>query len=202
MRPPARPRPEEPIRLVGTKQGGSRYRVTVDVGARADGRRRQVTSTHTSLGAARASVDATRAAVRGGTYLGRDKTTVSALCDAWLTSKRDVRPVTANAYRNVLVAVRRRIGHLRIQDVRRSDVEALVTWATAEGSRGGLPLSHRTVCLMLGTFKQLCAYAVAEGLVASSPRDGQAAPQDTGGHPAGCHLDARRVGRVRPAGRR
>ena len=172
------PRPNEPIRLIENK-GGFKYRAVLATGTHPDGRRRQETRTFVSLTDARNWVSDTRLAVRRGTHNAPDKTTVDAICTAWLASKRDVRAVTLNTYATVLKSVRSRLGTRKVQDVRRSDVEAFVTWLSAEGGRTGKGVSHRTVVLTLGTLKMVFAYAVAEGLIAASPIETVRPPRKT-----------------------
>lgn len=171
-----KPRQGEPIRLVETKTG-TRYRAVLTVGRHADGRRRQVTTTHSTLGEARDWVSETRLNVKRGVYNAPDRTDVDALCTAWASSKRDVRPVTLNTYESVLKPVRRRLGALKVQEVRRSDLETFVTCLSAEGGRHGLGVSHRTTSLTLQVLKSVFAYAVSEGVIQTSPAADVKAPR-------------------------
>ena len=172
----SKPRPDEPIRLVENKTG-VRYRAVLTAGHHPDGRRRQVTTTHGTLSAARDWVSETRLAVKRGTFNAPDKTTVESLCEAWASSKRDVRPVTLNGYRSVLRPVIARLGYMKVQDVRRSHIDGLVTWLSTEGGQKGTGVSHRTIVFTLGTLRQVFAYAVDEGYVASNPARDVKAPR-------------------------
>ncbi len=165
-----RPQAHEPIRLVETNRG-PRYRVGLTTGQYPDGKRRQETTTHPSLTDARKHVERTRSALQSGTYTAKDRTTVDAVCTLWLASKREVRPVTVNAYASALKSVRARLGAMSVQDVRRSHVEAFVTWLHTEGGQRGTGVSHRTTSLTLGTLRMVFSYAVAEGIITASPVD-------------------------------
>jgi integrase len=99
------------------------------------------------------------------------------LCTAWEASKRDVRPVTLATYRTVLKVVKARLGAMKVQDVRRSDLDALVTWLDTEGGKGGRGVSHRTIVLTLGTVRQVFDYAVSEGMIPVNPALGVKAPR-------------------------
>lgn len=171
-----RPRPDEPIRLIENK-AGVKYRAVLTTGRHPDGRRRQETTTHDTLSDAREWVSETRLAVRRGTHMARDRSTVADVLTAWEESRRDVRPITLNTYRSVLRPVRARLGAMKVQDVRRSDVDTFVSWLITEGGKAGKGVSHRTVVLTIGTLRQAFSYAVAEGMIPASPVEGVKAPR-------------------------
>lgn len=172
----ARPKAGEPIRLVET-QTGCRYRAVVDVSTGPDGRRRQVTRTLGTLTAAREWVTQTRADVARGTYTAPDALTFDGLCARWLESRRDVREVTLLGYGQVLKPVRGRLGKRRAQDLRRSDLEALVSWLLVEGGQRGKGLSHRSIVFTLGAVRQVLAHGVAEGMLPVNVAAGVKAPR-------------------------
>lgn len=176
-RQPARPRQDEPIRVRPTGSGEVRYRVTLDVGRDFSGKRTQETTTHRTLADARAHVTAVRAQLRAGTYLGRDSTTLDALCGRWIASRLDVREITRLGYQTVLKPVRSHMGRRRVQDLRRSDMDALVSWLATVGGERGRGVGHRTIVMTLGAVRQVFAYAVAEGLIATNPAAGVKAPR-------------------------
>lgn len=157
-------RSAEPIREVKTAQG-IRYRVVVDAGTHPDGRRRQVTSTHRTKREARAKLSEIRADVARGSFVARDPETVDALLDRWLTGRRDVREVTLQGYRDVLVPARQRLGSQRVQDVTIHDVDRLVEWMGREGGKRGQGLSPRSIIATLGALSQALDLAEREGLV-------------------------------------
>lgn len=172
----ARPKPHEPIRVVQVKSG-PRYRAVLDVGETFGGRRIQETRTFKTLGEARDFVAETRQALKAGTYVPRNSTTLDAVCGRWIESRRDVREVTRLGYQTVLKPVRAHMGSRRVQDLRRSDIEALVSWLTADGGQRRRGLSHRSVVFTLGALRQVLAYAVAEGVVSTNVAVGVKAPR-------------------------
>ncbi len=172
-----KPKAGEPIRLLSTSEGETRYRVVLDIEVKADGRRRQLTRTFRGLGEARAFVAATRTALAKGTYLAPDRETFESVCAAWLSSRLDVRAITRQGYATVLKPVRTKLGHRRVQDLRRSDLDSLVAWLVAEGGQRGRGLSQRSIVFTLGAVRQVLGYAVAEGLIAANPAVGVKAPR-------------------------
>ena len=171
-----KPRDDEPIRLVRT-QTGIRYRAVIATGQHPDGRRRQETRTFDTLREAREWVSETKLAVKRGDYIARDTITFDGLCTRWLASKRDVREVTRSNYTNVLKPVRSRLGHRKAQDLRRSDMEALVEWLATDGGQRGKGLSRVSIVYTMGRVHQALAYGVAEGLFAVNMADGVKAPR-------------------------
>lgn len=172
-----RPKPGEPIRLIETSSSEPRFRVVLDAGVKPDGKRRQITRTFRGLGEARAFVTETRASIRRGTFLAPNLDTFDVLAQRWLDSRRDIRQISRNGYANVLQAVRGKLGYRRVQDLRRSDVDSLVSWLITDGGQRGRGLSQRSVVYTLGAVKQVLGYAVAEGLIAASPAVGVRAPR-------------------------
>ncbi|GAA2520284.1 tyrosine-type recombinase/integrase [Rarobacter incanus] len=172
-----KPKPGEPIKIIETKTKGVRYRAVVDVGVGPDGKRRQDMTTHDSLTAARHWITETRAAVKDGTYLTKDRTTFDSLCNRWLDSRRDIREVTRVGYTDVLKAARVRLGKRKAQDITRSDIESFVTWLQTEGGQRGTGVSRRTVVFTLGAVRQVLAYAVTEGLLRANPAESVKAPR-------------------------
>lgn len=174
----SRPKEHEPIRLVTTR-AGVRYRCVVDVGLTPDGKRKQVTKTLDTLTAAREFVAEVRAEVARGTYLAPDAETFDSLAGRWLESRRDIRERTRLGYEQVLKPVRARIGHRKAQDLRRGDVEALVSWLATAGGQRGKGLAQRSIVYTLGAVSQVLAYGVAEGLLSVNVAAGVKAPRRT-----------------------
>jgi integrase len=172
----SRPRPDEPIRLIENK-GSVKYRAVISTGQHPDGKRRQSTRTFDTLTDAREWVSETRLSVKRGTFAAPARVTFSDVADAWLTSHRDVREVTLRNYSNVLKPARLRIGHRKVQDLTRSDVDGLVSWLASEGGMRGKGLSRVSVVYTLGRVHQVLAYAVAEGLVLANVAEGVKAPR-------------------------
>ena len=170
---PECPEVTEPIRRWESERYGVRWRAVVDVapldpsdphGRRRIGSRKQVTETLGTLAAAREWVAEAEATVRSGQgYLRVESETVEALCVRWLASRRDIRPVTVDGYKNALAAVRRRIGSRKLTEVTVADVEALTAWLSAEGGRNGQPLGPRAVRAALVALGQAFDMAAREG---------------------------------------
>lgn len=171
------PKDHEPIRLIETK-AGPRWRVVLDVSAKGQPRR-QVTKTFGSLKAARQFVNETKAALARGSYLAPDRATLAGLVDAWLASKRSVRPITRSGYLGALRPALDRLGARPVQMITRADVEQLVTWATASGGKWGGPLSQRSVSYLLITLRQVIDFALDAGLVSTNVAARVQAPRRT-----------------------
>lgn len=176
MRVP-QPRPGEPIRVVTTATG-HRYRVVIDTAA--PGRpRRQVTKTLATLTEARAYIIETRQHLTEGRYNAPSRTTLVQLADDWFATKRDVREVTRNGYRNALRPALDRLGTRPVQSLTRRDVDDLVDWAVTSGGQKGQGLSHRSITYLLVTLRMLLNYAVATDLVGSNVAQGVKPPRKT-----------------------
>lgn len=172
-----KPRPGEPIRLVQTKAGETRYEVVLTVSEQGSTKRHQTRRRFTTLTEARASVDETRTAVRRGTFTPTSATSLAELADQWLSTRRDIRPVSVEGYRQVLKPVTAAHGDRRVQSITRADVERWVqSWRTTGGVRGR-GLSHRSVVYTLQTLRQVLALGVAQGLMVKNPADGVKPPR-------------------------
>lgn len=125
-----------------------------------------MTRTCDTIKAARDFVASTRAGLSSGTYTAPSGETVEALCARWLESRRDIRPVTVEGYRNVLAPVLRRVGGRRVQTLSVGDVEALTGWLSREGGRRGQGLGPRAVRAALVALGQALDMATREGTVA------------------------------------
>lgn len=190
---PSCPKYDEPIRRT-VNGAGARFRVTLDLGADATGRRRQETRVFPSLAEARAYVLTRGAEVKaqrqdGRLVNGRERTTLDTLCDRWLESKRGkVREVTRETYAHSLKPVRRHLGARKVQSLTYADVESLAAWLTREGGRQGQGLGQHASRASLTAFKQVLDYGVrnqrilsenvARGVVAAEPLDPDTADAD------------------------
>lgn len=159
---------KEPIRKIELAGGRVRYRVVVDVGLDpATGKRRQVTSTHDTLKAARAWLAQTRTDATKGTFVARERTTVADYLDGWLAGRVDLKPSTRRNYEDALKVVRDSLGQRSLQDLAKADLDRLVA-GMLDGSlrrqgTKGRPLSPRAVRLTLTVLSQALDAAVAEG---------------------------------------
>lgn len=157
------PREGEPIRIVAT-QAGHRYRAVLDV-APAGTPRKQLTRTFDSLREARDFVHTTRAKLATGTFAAPSTETLTQLCERWLESRRDVRPVTREGYRHWLAPVLRRLGSKRVQELSVTDVEQLAMWLSKSGGRRGQALGPKSVKSCLVALSQALDMAAREGTV-------------------------------------
>lgn len=162
----------EPIRRVETRTGEIRYRVTLDLGDDAQGRRRQESRHFPTLAEARSHVRTRRSEIRtlrlaGKSITGRDTTTLNDLCDRWLESRRgEVREITRETYQHSLKPIRRKLGMRRAQSLTYSDVLSLRTWLSREGSAEGKPLGDHAVKTALAALKQVLDHGVRiEGIL-------------------------------------
>jgi integrase len=182
---PECPEASEPIRRVEVKSG-VRFRVVVDATPHGATKRRQVTRTLRTLAEARETVETIRAEVAlSGEYAPTPAETVEQLCERWLSSRVDIRPVTVEGYRSVLVPVIRRLGAREVQSLTSADIRALVVWMTETGGRPtskhpeGRPLGPRTVRGALVALGQAVDLAVSDGTLPRNVVRGVKRPRQT-----------------------
>jgi len=161
------PKAHEPIRLIETKSG-PRYRVVLDTAPKG-APRRQVTRTLPTLADARAFVIKTRAGLAGGNFTAPSKVTLRQLTEDWLRSRRDIREVSRNGYRSALTPILDRVGERPAQSISRPEIERLMERLETEGGRRSKSLSHRSIVYALGTLRQVLAFGVSIGVLASNP---------------------------------
>jgi integrase len=160
----AQPREGEPIRLVVTKIGEPRYRVRLDAGAHATGKRRQVWTTHNTLTEARSHVDKHRADRARGVLIAPDRTTFEDYSKQWLARRsREVREITHSTYTSVLTHPTAAFGGKRVAQVTRTDIEGVVN-ALADKGR-----SRRTTALLLHVLRSIFEDALEDKLVTTNP---------------------------------
>ncbi|MEO6715169.1 MAG: tyrosine-type recombinase/integrase [Mycobacteriales bacterium] len=160
----------EPIRRIARADGAVRYRLVVDVGRRADGRRDQRTSTHSTFKEARAELSRIRHEVNRATYVPPIAQTLEQYLDGWLPgAQRRVRPSTFRGYVDALKPVREQLGRHRLQQLSKSNIDTLVDNLLTSGRRiggKGRPLNPRTVTLTLTILRMALEDALREGRVA------------------------------------
>ncbi|MEV0760397.1 tyrosine-type recombinase/integrase [Nocardia sp. NPDC050435] len=167
----------EPINTHTAKNGKKSYWFQIDVGVRSDGRRERQRFTYDTLKQARGEYRRISVAVASGTFVGRVDATVSAACDDWLRSRRDIRKNTFRNYRDSLKYVKRDLGDLKLQALRESHVEEWVSMMLESGSMKGSPLAPATVRLALVMLQQVTQYAVRQGLLSRDPAESVKAPR-------------------------
>jgi integrase len=159
---------KEPIRKLTLADGSVRYRLVVDVGRDANGKRQQITRTFDKLKEARAELSRVRHQTDRGTYVRPSKMTVNEYLDEYLIgATRGRRESTKANYRDALKPARDQLGDKPLQAVTKADVERLVDWMLTSGrKRGGTAgtgVGARTVRLTLGRLKAAFEMAVNEG---------------------------------------
>lgn len=122
-----RTRRSEPITRRNARNGAVSYTFQVDIGARPDGSRERQRFTFATLAEARREYRKITTEVAAGTFVRRDTTTVANYLIRWLDSRRDIRPNTLAGYRHSLKPVIDYLGMRSLQQLRPSDIDALVT---------------------------------------------------------------------------
>ncbi len=122
-----RTRRAEPITKRSAKSGGVSYTFQVDIGTRPDGTRERQRFTYPTLAEARREYRRITTEVSAGTFVRRDSTTLAEYLQRWLDGRRDVRPNTLVGYRHSLKPVVDLLGSIVLQQLRTSDIDALVT---------------------------------------------------------------------------
>ena len=158
------------ITRVTLKSGSVRWRFRLDLEPGPDGKRRQRTMTYKTEAEAVEAQAKARAAVATQTYTEPSRITVNDWLDSWLSiGERTWRASTTTSYRIVLKPAREAFGRTRLQQLRRADIEALVTRMLKSGGRKGDGRSPRTVALFLTVLTKALNEAVAEGIIATNP---------------------------------
>src|SRR5262249_40456166 len=118
---------KEPIRKITLKDGVVRYRVVVDIGTDAHGKRKQITRTFDKLKDARADLSRIRHETGRGTYIQPSKETVTAYLDSYLKgATRGRRASTKRNYQDAFRPVRERLGDRPLQSLTKADIEDLM----------------------------------------------------------------------------
>lgn len=163
-------RRRDPIHKITLRDGVTRYRFTIDVGKKPDGRRDQKTYTYDTLKEAKAERARIVSDRARGLYVRPSKVTVDELVDAWLEGKRNLGAGTRRTYTDALKHARAHIGHLEAQRVTKVDVDRMVTKLLASGRRVGnvktRRLKARTVNVMLILLTAIFEDAVLQGTLA------------------------------------
>lgn len=163
-------RKTDPIKKVQLKDGRTRYRFVVDLGAKQDGKRDQRTFTYDKLGEARverARIISERAT--GTLVRPNRKLTVAKVAADFLAAKADAgkKPSTLQSYRDALAPLVDRHGLLPIQALDMGHLEALRRDMLAGRTRklGTGELAPRTVNLALGVATMMLKFAMRRRLV-------------------------------------
>ncbi|WP_433622266.1 site-specific integrase [Nocardia sp. CA-120079] len=136
----------EPINKHTAKNGKVTYWFQADVGTKPDGSRDRQRFTYDTQTQARREYRRITTEVAAGTYARLLDITVDEACDQWLDSRRGIRRITLQGYRNDLKAVRRHMGGKKLRQLTKADGDALVEWMLTKGRVG--PRHYRPDSLM------------------------------------------------------
>lgn len=128
-----RTRRAEPITKRTSKTGSVTYEFRADVGSKPDGTRDRRRFTYRTLAEAKREYRRITSEVATGVYTRKSALTVAEACDEWLAGRRGIRRVTLQGYTDDLKAVRRYLGGKKLQQLTKSDGDALVNWMLTEG---------------------------------------------------------------------
>lgn len=159
------PRLREPIRKVVRSDGTVRYQARIDVGRNPAGQRTQQHRTFATRREAREWLASVTDERRKGTHVAPSRVTVSQLLDAWMESKRDLRPSTRRTYLDALKPVHRKLGGRQVQRLTKGDLDRLVSEELESGGRLGRGWSPRTVAITLNVLQQALDDAAKQGIV-------------------------------------
>lgn len=179
---PACPRHGEPIRRI-ENGAGVRYRVTLDAGITATGRRKQETKLLPTLAEARQHVVTRSAELMKTRSTGRPaldgKAKLREVAERWLAAKEGtVRKGSHEYYAHSLKPVLRYFGERRVEAISYADVEAFARWLVKEGGRNGRPLGHSSAKAALTALSQVLDRAVKiEEAVGANVAKGQSVPR-------------------------
>ena len=162
------------IRSYTLPDGSRRYWFRVDTGRGPDGKRIQERQTFERKSDAQAELARIVSERRQGTYVRPSNETVGELIGDYLRSATfEKEAATVRSYTDALRCARDRLGHRKLQDVTRRDVEDLRDFMQREGrkigGKAGTGLGPRSVNLALGRLQAAFAMAVADGRLARNP---------------------------------
>jgi integrase len=145
------PTKTDPIRTVQLADGSTRYRFVIDVGKKPNGRRDQRTYTFEKLREARAERARIISERARGTYVAKTKLTLGEAVTEWLAGKIKIEQSTRRTYSDALALATIRLGHIKVHDLTKSDIDKMITEVSTNGRRKGYgkTLSARSVNLML-----------------------------------------------------
>jgi integrase len=122
------------IKKVVLRSGAVRYRTVVDVGRDENGRRKQLTITKDTKKEVQNEVARIVNQKATGSFVMPNKITVGEWVDQWFAKKKeDLEDTTVPSYETALKYIKKRLGHVRLQELTEDDVEAFVKWLLTEG---------------------------------------------------------------------
>jgi integrase len=162
--------------------GTRRYWFRVDTGRGPDGKRIQERQTFERKSDATAELARIVSERRQGTYVRPSNETVAELIEDYLRSATfEKEAATVRSYTDALRCARDRLGHRKLQEVTRRDVEDLRDFMLREGrkigGKAGTGLGPRSVILALGRLQAAFTMAVADGRLVRNPVEHVKRPQ-------------------------
>lgn len=184
MAKPPQPKKGEHIKMITSKSGEIGYEVYMEIKDKPIRRRfsPRTTRLHSpteNLKAARLFVAQTELAAQTGQFVASSGTTLAELADAYFLTRRDLREVTVQGYRQALAGVLAVHGTERVQTITEPEVQRWVdAWKTTGGVRGR-GLAHRSIVLSLQALSLVLGYGVKTKVLSVNPAQGVKAPRKT-----------------------
>jgi integrase len=188
------------IRKIVLGSGKVRYRTVIDVGnspktdpmsgevivdevtGKPVMKRNQLTITKDTKTEVKNEVDRIRGQKANGTLILPNEITVGQWLGRWLAKlAEDLEVTTINSYETTLKPVRKKLGHIRLQELTEEQVEEFRDWMLTEGRvrprNGQTGLSTTTVDMALGRLKEALNRAVTKRLVAINAAENVSIPR-------------------------
>ena len=140
-----------------------RYRVTVDAGKDADGKRRQVRRHYATEKAAKGALAKIQADSAAGTFVPKAALTVDQACADWLAGRHSIRQTTLAAYTHALQPLRDRHGEMAVQKLAKTDIDVLVADLMAGRAEEHGKWTANSINPMLNLISRVLADLVRQG---------------------------------------
>jgi integrase len=163
-------RAQDPVKKIVLADGSVRWKFTIDVGRKADGRRDQRKLTFGTQREARQERARILSEVGKGVFVKPDRsTTVAQVAQEWLESKSGKRAATQRSYADALRPVLQRYGSMAVQKLDSTHVEkvkgAMLSGDARKVGKPGTAMSARSINLMLVVTRAMLDHAMKRGLV-------------------------------------
>lgn len=173
----AQPKDSEPITIHRRKNGTHAYIVAMDTEPPGTKPRRQVKRHFDTLDEAREFVDATRVAIRAHSFIPRSDMTLEEMGKKYFLTRRDIRPVTVQGYRQAFAFIAKVNGSSKVQSLTEPQIQDWVDSWRATGGLRGKGLSQRSICLSLQALRLVLDYGVTIKIIPGNPAAGVRPPR-------------------------